>query len=215
MTDFNPTRPNIESIHDSSLFKLREDYVVDCVEFAKKWVDHLSSIIEEEKRDNHMNRRERPTKHDYFGSNTIDGTIVIPGGFEFNGASIPNWAELVPDFIFRYTSGDARLHMAALAHDWLYYTHRFTKNAADDLLFYMVKECGARRNEAWFMWDACQNHGRKSWKNTRKDSAYIIQLCMEVASRCENDEDIDGKLRRYAFQEDLINTVLDSKPVQC
>ena len=207
MTDFNPDQPNINQVPDCPMFVLCEDYVVNCVEFAKKWIDHLSSVIEDEKRDNPMNKRKHPTKCDYFDNYTRDGTIVIPKGFEFDGASIPEWADRVPDFIFRYRSADQRLHMAALAHDWLYHTHKFTKDATDDLLFYMAKECGATRNEAWFIWDACQNHGSKSWKNTRKDCAYIKELCMEIASRFENDENIEGKLRQYTFPEDLIKLI--------
>lgn len=101
----------------------------------------------------------------------FDGfTLIIPEGFEYDGASIPKifWSLLG-------MGKDGMHRAAALVHDWLY-IHKgeivssdgqllpYTRKDADDLFFAMLKDASIVSWKAWVMYKAVRIAGQTVWK---------------------------------------------------
>ena len=66
--------------------------------------------------------------------------LLIPKGFEWDGASIPNW------YWFRYQPFDPMNEIASLVHDFLYVKGLLTRARADEI-FHNLMLC--EQNGAW------------------------------------------------------------------
>lgn len=91
----------------------------------------------------------------------IYGDILIPQGFEFDGASIP--------FGFRwlFKHGGAKFP-GACVHDYLYRTGKLAKADADSLFLKIMLENGVSPLRAKLMYLAVKYFGFIAWKARRK-----------------------------------------------
>lgn len=104
--------------------------------------------------------------HDVFGRQ-----VLIPAGFEFDGASIPPllWPVIGSPF-------DPRLIGAALIHDWLYSTHLTDRITADRAFRAQLIADGAGDWRAQAMYGAVRLAGSASWGDSDEDVAYMAYL---------------------------------------
>ena len=86
--------------------------------------------------------------------------VVIPAGFESDGASVPRllWGVVFP-------RDDRNAMFAAIFHDFLYRTHpgRWTRSEADDTFLYLLEQGGVswiRRTRAYI---GVRLFGGSSW----------------------------------------------------
>ncbi|MEN9362165.1 MAG: hypothetical protein RL095_3700 [Verrucomicrobiota bacterium] len=85
--------------------------------------------------------------------------VVIPRGFLFDGASVPRafWSIIgapnEPDFM-----------LAALLHDWLYWSHQWTKAKADAALRDLLVASGVSAIRAGAMFRAVDLFGGTAWR---------------------------------------------------
>lgn len=197
--------PKISPEKRAPLYRLEEDWGFDPGPIAAYWRSELQLAIEDYERD------DVPIKHSGAAATRQDyapgGKIVIPAGFEFDGASIPEWIEdFVPKFLFKFVRHDPRLNLPALVHDWLYTNHQFKREMADDLIYYLVRHqvAEASRGEAVDIWWACIQYGDDHWRNRAKDIDLLEDLCR---THSEAGKDIE----LYKFPKSII-TVCSPPP---
>jgi len=84
--------------------------------------------------------------------------VVVPMGYEYDGASIPPafWQVLGSPFHPKYMT-------AALAHDYLYTTHETTKEYADSLFKALLLQSGVNDISASLMYNAVHLFGGHWW----------------------------------------------------
>ena len=203
---------------DEFNFVLCRDYEVDCGKFCESKIEDLVSVFEEENKVNGLVMRGRnPTRKEYYCQQACDGKITIPEGFVFDGTSIPDWTKYLSWLIgFDYRRDSKELFMASIAHDWLYHTHQFGRAETDDLFFYMLRYCNVNWSHAWLMWKVVRRHGRESWEREGKYYREFGDLCKSMACNMLS-EGLDGevivdKLRKYGFQQYLIDTHVSARP---
>jgi len=91
-----------------------------------------------------------------FLSSLIGRVIVVPTGFITDLASVPR----LP-LAFLLTGGKASA--AAVVHDWMYSTHEFERETADDIFHEAILAEGHSRFTAWLMWAGVRAGGGFSW----------------------------------------------------
>lgn len=175
MSNFAPKEPDIDVTSNGSHYILQEDYGVDAPSYAREWIAVLQSVHDDLNQDD-IPTGPPPTTVQMFEEN---GTIIVPQSFQFDGASIPDWAAFIARLLtgFPYRKGDPRLITAALVHDWLYTNHQMKRRMADDLFFYMLCQDEVRRDHAWDIWDAVWKHGALSWTNTEEHLQHLVAVC--------------------------------------
>lgn len=106
---------------------------------------------------------------------TINGeTVVIPRGFLFDGASIPKW---VPKWIIG-SPFDPEFMLAALVHDWLYWSRQWPQEKADDALRGLLLASGVGSLRSGAMHRAVRSFGASRYKEgpeVKPDSLWIIK----------------------------------------
>ena len=91
-------------------------------------------------------------------------TIVVPKGFETDGASIPKLLRIVgTPFTGNYTR-------AAIVHDWLYSTHIMSKDEADTIFYNCMLEDGVSSLKAKSMYYSVKWFGYNAYN---KDKSII------------------------------------------
>jgi len=113
---------------------------------------------------------------------TSIGTVTVPPGFLWDGASVPRvlWNMIPP---WGSYSG------AALVHDWLYRTRRtcasstktITKEEADRVFYELMLEDGVHKSRAWTMWQAVALWGGKAWSQMKKDDDKLVEAALATA----------------------------------
>lgn len=205
MSRFAPY-PTITPIQEepTKIFRLEKDYVADFNLCAKKWEKHIVNAINEEKSEGRLSDYDHATSNEF-------QNMKIPAGFEFDGASIPEFVESFGFLLFfKYKQGDTRLMAASLVHDWLYCAQTYCKNATDDLFFYMLMETDTSWQQAWRMWNAVRWYGRDHWTITKKDEEDMKALYLKISAddtREVDDYDFSKYLHPdngYALWTDLI-----------
>jgi hypothetical protein len=103
-------------------------------------------------------------------------TLYIPKFFQFDGATIPSiaWQIIGTPFDPKFMNG-------AVAHDWLYYTHKFSDSAAsrdecDKLLHDVLIESGINQTKVWLIYEAVRDFGGNHWENRDADIVYLRTL---------------------------------------
>jgi Protein of unknown function (DUF1353) len=105
---------------------------------------------------------------------TVNGeTLVIPRGFLFDGASVPRAA-----WFFIGDNYEPDFMIAALAHDWLYWSHQWPKEKADKALRDLLKASGVGAIRTAAMYRAVDLAGGPAWRKSpgvTADSLWIIE----------------------------------------
>jgi len=91
----------------------------------------------------------------------MTGTIIVPAGFVWNGASIPK--------AFRGIIGgphDCEFERASKVHDYLYWSRKATRADADEILYQILLQDGCDPAKARLIWGAVRlfassNYGAK------------------------------------------------------
>ena len=193
MTETAPNAPDAPSIlehNGEKPFILGADWTLDPVPYAAYWSSELQDLLDDRTRENVAVDHPATTAEDLRGK----GTIVVPAGFEFDGASIPEEFEGVVG----YRRGDRRLDIPSLAHDWLYTNHQFERHEADDLFYYLLRQDVSEIpwETAFSMWDAVTEYGESHYANEPDDIAEATAL---YARLVEQGADID----RYRFPPEV------------
>jgi len=106
--------------------------------------------------------------------------ILIPGFFCIDGASIPRylWSIIYHPF-------DARVILAALVHDWLYWSHQVSKEEADLIFLDLLIANGVNPYTAYLMYKAVAVFGDNSWslKEAEKPLLYLLYLMIKDSPR--------------------------------
>lgn len=113
------------------------------------------------------------------------GTVLVPSGFQFDGASIPRpvWSLIGSPFEPAYMR-------AAVAHDWLYHVHhRHTREQADKLFCAVLIDDGVSEWVAGAMYRAVRLGGGLYWGNDVTDQAYLQRLRERIARENRNPAD--------------------------
>ena len=110
--------------------------------------------------------------YDVFGR-----SVVIPRGFEFDGASIPPllWPVIGSPF-------DPRFVRAALIHDWLYSSHLIDRKTADRAFQAVLIADGVTDWRAGLMYSAVRAGGLVAWDDSPADAAYMAWLRARIVS---------------------------------
>ena len=123
-------------------YRLKSRWEFDPVPIADYWWSELQDKLDDYKNgDPAHGGGQIPTGHPTDQATRGDdlkksGKIVIPAGFEFDGASIPDWIEKwIPKFLFKFAPHDPRLNPPALVHDWLYTNHQVQRHMAGRSIF--------------------------------------------------------------------------------
>lgn len=97
--------------------------------------------------------------------------VVVPPGFDYDGASIPRaaWSIIGSPF-------DPAFMAPALAHDRLYHTHKFDRPIADALLRELLIDNGVSRTRAAIIYRAVRMFGGAYWPNDAEDAQKIAAL---------------------------------------
>lgn len=113
------------------------------------------------------------------------GSVLVPAGFQYDGASIPRpvWSIIGSPF-------EPQFMRAALAHDWLYHVHhRHSRRRADELFRALLIEDGVGETLANVMFQAVRLGGRCYWGNDVADLAYLQRLRERIAREHRNPAD--------------------------
>ncbi len=95
---------------------------------------------------------------------TVDGVqFEVEAGFVYDGATIPRatWTAL------GLTPFSGVLARGALLHDWLYRTHRVTRERADELLYLAILADGCEPHKARAVYEAVRDWGWQAWDEGR------------------------------------------------
>jgi hypothetical protein len=92
----------------------------------------------------------------------IDG-LYIPAGFTTDGASIPRFFWRIVGHPFQ-----SSCILAAVVHDWLYVTKKFTQKEADKLFYKLLKESGNSKVKSWLFYRAVRAFGWTKFTNRKK-----------------------------------------------
>ncbi len=111
-----------------------------------------------------------PYKNGYRVDKSIlfENGCYVPKGFIFDGASIPRLAWSV----LGVTPFDPRIIEQACWHDWIYYTHEFSRLTIDNL-FRKETEKKIGKFTAFIMYHAIRKFGGSHWENTESDKNMI------------------------------------------
>lgn len=97
----------------------------------------------------------------YLWKDPIHGDIIVPEGFIFDGASIPEWAwSLILTNPF-----DEGVVQAALVHDWLYTTHEVPRAEADAIFYEILTDQEVSNHKRLIMYLAVRTFGALAWAN--------------------------------------------------
>ena len=96
-----------------------------------------------------------------FTVSTRYGDVTVPALFLYDGSSMPTFGQV----LLNLTPFEPRIRAAALVHDYLYATHKFTKKQSDQIYYDLLIQNGVKRWKAWTSYKGLWFGGGKSWKN--------------------------------------------------
>lgn len=85
------------------------------------------------------------------------GRLTVPAGFVTDFASVPRWP-------FAYWLWGGAAKGPAILHDWLYATHRLTRQQADAVFLEAMGDIGLWAWRRWPMWLAVRGFGWWAWR---------------------------------------------------
>lgn len=100
--------------------------------------------------------------------------VVIPAGFVFDGASVPQL------FTNLFPKSGARYDRAACLHDWLYATQTTSRKEADDLFLEAMKADGVNWATRRTIYRAVRMFGWSAWNKVKKDEANKLAISLAV-----------------------------------
>lgn len=185
-----PETPSIRPQPGENPYILEADWTLDPVPCAARWSADLQLYLDDRDREGIPIGGPATTADDI----SDKGLIVVPAGFEFNGASIPE------DFegVIGYEQGDRRLDIPSLAHDWLYTNHQAERHQADDLFYYLPRQAvhDISRDTAFSMWDAVTQLGGSRYPNEPDHIAPVAALCANLVGQ-------GAEIEKYCFPEEV------------
>lgn len=108
---------------------------------------------------------------------TNRGTIIVPAGFIWDGASVPNGLQSVePAF-------DDETYFAALLHDWLYATEMLPREVADDLFRQAAKIGGAGGFRRFYLFWSVRIGAGSVWTEEHSDES--VWWARDLMMKCE------------------------------
>ena len=96
---------------------------------------------------------------DYIYSYNGGHEVVIPSGFQYDGASIPVIAQPLT-----YTPFHPKVMTAALVHDWLYSTGELERLMADSIFYQLLIDSDVPRVTAELMYAGVRAGGSSHYK---------------------------------------------------
>ena len=114
-----------------------------------------------------------------------NGRLVnVPGGFQYDGASIPRalWTIVGNPF-------EPQFMRAALAHDWLYHVHTYDRQESDALFSGLLQEDGVSKAKAETMRAGIRAFGGRYWNNDAMDADYLWRLRHQLIADHRNPAD--------------------------
>jgi len=97
--------------------------------------------------------------------------ILVPRFFCIDGASIPRYL-----WAITYHPFDAKIILAALVHDWLYWSHQVSKEEADLIFLDLLIENGVHPTMAYMMYKAVAIFGDNSWELKEAEKPLLLML---------------------------------------
>ena len=97
--------------------------------------------------------------------------ILVPGFFCIDGASIPRYL-----WSLVYHPFDAKIILAALVHDWLYWNHQVSKEEADLIFLDLLIANGVNPYTAYLMYQAVAAFGDSSWTLKEAEKPLLLML---------------------------------------
>jgi hypothetical protein len=112
-----------------------------------------------------------------------DKPVWIPAGYEYDGASIPRifWSIIGSPF-------EPRLQAAALAHDWIYLTHIYSRALADEVIYQLTIRSKVNTVKAHIIWAAVRSCGYLPYQNNEKDRAILNNLIQQIKCRPDGNK---------------------------
>lgn len=92
--------------------------------------------------------------------------IVVPEGFITDFASVPRLPIV-------YLAVGSRGRKAAVLHDWLYYTKKFSRKAADLYFYHALRESGVNWFYARAMYSAVRLAGGSFYNKPKEEKEYL------------------------------------------
>lgn len=119
--------------------------------------------------------------------------IVIPAGFIFDGAS-------VPQLLWSVVSPSGEVMRAALVHDWFYLVQTTGRRKADDMMKEAMRAYGVKKSKILLWWFILRTFGGFAWKNNKKKLE--PQFRNYLLRRQEEDEVWWMSVRKNYIKED-------------
>lgn len=104
--------------------------------------------------------------------------VCVPGGFTYDGASIPSFGWLAT-----FTPFDPHVMAPALVHDWVYYNHQMNRARCDLMFFHMLVANYVPDRTAWIMFQAVRLAGKPFWDNVGEDLSFLAELYIKIKDR--------------------------------
>ena len=107
-------------------------------------------------------------------------SILVPGFFCIDGASIPRYL-----WALTYHPFDARVILAALVHDWPYWSHQVSKEEADLIFYELLILNDVPKHKASMMYNAVAIFGESSWalKEDEKPLLLLLYIMIKDSTR--------------------------------
>jgi hypothetical protein len=112
------------------------------------------------------------------------GTVSVPAGFIFDGASIPRvaWS------ILGVTPYDPKIFKAAIIHDWLYSNNVVSKKNADSIFSnVMVHQKLIKPLQVRLIHTAVKIFGGKAYRRVRESSEFLCPIAVKTYINCNHD----------------------------
>lgn len=96
--------------------------------------------------------------------------IVVPSGFVWDGASVPS--------AFRWLIGQpsaTEFQLASLVHDYLYWSHKATRQDADEIFHQLLLRAGCPAWKAALMYRAVRVGAQSNYDNRAAGEFKIVQ----------------------------------------
>lgn len=124
---------------------------------------------------------------DWHFTDSLGKRHTVPDGYWCNAGSIPK-----PFWQLTFSPFHPIMVIAALPHDWGYFSHVMPKAVADATLYMHLREVGAGSVKSAAIKTAVAMFGESSYQRDATDRQYLAQLRADIHAR-------GGRLERYGL----------------